>query len=278
MTHGVGGHQSPVSASGEARVAIVTGASLGIGRGIALRLGGSDAVWSSTSWAARPKQRTPSARSRKTEEPAIAMRADVSTVAGIDELFEFTMAQFGRIDIVVANAGVEIIRQPVLDATEADFDRLFVLNTKGAFFTLQRAGRLVADGGRILWIGSSSSYGPSRGLGLYGSSKMAPRYMVEVLAQEVGSRNVTVNSIDPTVVEGAGVFTEAASDEKFQAANRATRPLGGRAGRPDDVADAVEYFVSDLAGWVSGQHLLVSGAPRSSGLSTHVTGTLLVLQ
>ena len=194
---------------------------------------------------------------------AIAMRADVSTVAGIDELFEFTMAQFGRIDIVVANAGVEIIRQPVLDATEADFDRLFALNTKGAFFTLQRAGRLVADGGRILWIGSSSSYGPSRGLGLYGSSKMAPRYMVEVLAQEVGSRNVTVNSIDPTVVEGAGVFTEAASNEEFQAANRAMRPLGGRAGRPDDVADAVEYFVSDLAGWVSGQHLLVSGgAPQ----------------
>ena len=146
---------------------------------------------------------------------------------------------------------------------EADFNRLFALNTKGAFFTLQRAGRLVADGGRILWIGSSSSYGPSRGLGLYGSSKMAPRYVVEVLAQEVGSRNVTVNSIDPTVVEGAGVFTEAASDEKFQAANRATRPLGGRAGRPDDVADAVEYFVSDLAGWVSGQHLLVSGgAPQ----------------
>ena len=86
------------------------------------------------------------------------MRADVSTVAGIDELFEFTMAQFGRIDIVVANAGVEIIRQPVLDATEAGIHCLFGLNTKGAFFTLQRAGRLVADGGRILRIGSSSPY------------------------------------------------------------------------------------------------------------------------
>jgi 3-oxoacyl-[acyl-carrier protein] reductase len=263
MTHGVGGHQSAVSASGEARVAIVTGASLGIGRAIAVRLGrlgcrvvvnfvGSEAEAAHTVRAIEEDGGT-----------GIAMRADVSTVAGIDELFEFTMAQFGRIDIVVANAGVEIIRQPVLDATEADFDRLFALNTKGAFFTLQRAGRLVADGGRILWIGSSSSYGPSRGLGLYGSSKMAPRYVVEVLAQEVGSRNVTVNSIDPTVVEGAGVFTEAGSDEKFQAANRATRPLGGRAGRPDDVADAVEYFVSDLAGWVSGQHLLVSGgAPQ----------------
>ena len=188
MTHGVGGHQSAVSASGEARVAIVTGASLGIGRGIAVRLGrlgcrvvvnfvGSEAEAAHTVRAIEEDGGT-----------AIAMRADVSTVAGIDELFEFTMAQFGRIDIVVANAGVEIIRQPVLDATEADFDRLFALNTKGAFFTLQRAGRLVADGGRILWIGSSSSYGPSRGLGLYGSSKMAPRYMVEVLAQEVGSR------------------------------------------------------------------------------------------
>lgn len=75
---------------------------------------------------------------------------------------------------------------------------------------------------------------------------------------EVGARGITVNTILPTVIEGAGVFTDIADDDPFKLQNR-MRPLGGRMGRPEDVADAAEYFAGDLAGWVSGQDLLLSG-------------------
>lgn len=106
--------------------------------------------------------------------------------------------------VVVANAGVELVGRSVLDFTEADFERLFGINTKGAFFTLQKAAKYVADNGRIIHIGSSSTAFPLPGLALYGGSKVAPKFLVEVLAKEIGHRGVTVNSILPTATEGAG--------------------------------------------------------------------------
>lgn len=97
------------------------------------------------------------------------------------------------------------------------------------------------------------------GVGLYGSSKMAARYAVEVLALEVGARGITVNSIIPTAIEGAGVFTEVPEDHPMRALLKSGRPLEGRFGTVEDVADAAEYFAGPLARWISGQHLLVSG-------------------
>ncbi|WP_460698987.1 SDR family oxidoreductase [Nocardia thraciensis] len=96
------------------------------------------------------------------------------------------------------------------------------------------------------------------GVGLYGASKMANRYTVGVLAQEVGNRGVTVNAIIPTQIEGAGVFTDLPEDSPVRTQN-AVRPLEGRLGRPEDVADAAEYFAGPLSHWVSGQLLLISG-------------------
>ncbi len=96
-------------------------------------------------------------------------------------------------------------------------------------------------------------------MGLYGASKTAARYIVSILALEGGQRGVTVNSIIPTAIEGAGVFTDVADDDPFKQLMTTFRPIGGRLGRPGDVADAAEYFAGDLAAWVSGQHLLISG-------------------
>lgn len=240
------------------KVALVTGSARGVGAEIATRYAslGAKVILNYASDA------TGARRTLETIQDAggevIAVQADLRDLMQIDALFEAAIAEFGKIDIVVANAGVEIIDQPVLDATEEDHDRLYAINTKGTFFTLQRAARHIADNGRILLVGSSTTCGPFPGVGLYGSSKMSARYLVRVLAMEIGHRGVTVNTILPTVIEGAGVFTEIAADDPFKLQNQA-RPIGGRMGRPDDVADAAEYFAGDLAAWVSGQDLLVSG-------------------
>jgi len=106
--------------------------------------------------------------------PPSRFRADVSKVAEIDHLFAATSERFGGIDIVVANAGIELVDQRLLDFTEADFDRLFGVNTKGAFFHAAKGARHVRDNGRIIYVGSSTTRLPQPDYALYGASKIAP--------------------------------------------------------------------------------------------------------
>jgi 3-oxoacyl-[acyl-carrier protein] reductase len=239
------------------KVALVTGSARGVGKAIAERygsLGASVVVNYSTDQ--KRAQETVAAIERS-GAAAIAIQADVSKLADIDRLFTAALERFGGLDIVVANAGVELVGQPVSDFTEEDFDRLFGINTKGAFFTLQRAAKHVADNGRIIYIGSSNTAYPLPGRGLYGGSKIAAQYLVEVLAKEIGQRGVAVNSILPTAIEGAGVFS-AGVDAEFRDFIKSFRPMQ-RMGTMDDVANAAEYLAGDLSAFVSGQHLLVSG-------------------
>lgn len=196
-------------------------------------------------------------RSNASAGPGSPSKPNVSQIADIDRLFSTALERFNHMDIVVANAGVELVGQSVLDFTEADFDRLFTVNTKGAFFTLQRAARHVSDNGRIIYIGSSNTAFPLPSRALYGGSKIAPQFLVEVLAKEIGARGVTVNSILPTATEGAGVFSEEVRPEVREFI-RSFRPMR-RMGTVEDVADAAEYLAGDLSGFVSGQHLLLSG-------------------
>jgi 3-oxoacyl-[acyl-carrier protein] reductase len=241
------------------KTALVTGSARGIGRAIALRyakLGARVVVNYAGSVEAAHKT---VAEIRALGTDAVAIQADVADLDALEGLFQQSVEAFGKLDIVVANAGVEIVDQPIDEVTEEQFDRLFAINTKGTFFTLQKAARYVADHGRIVCIGSSTTALANPGVGLYGSSKMAARYAVEVLAQEVGHRGITVNSIIPTAIEGAGVFTSLPEDHPMRALFTSMRPLEGRFGTPEDVADAAEYLAGPLAGWVSGQHLLISG-------------------
>jgi 3-oxoacyl-[acyl-carrier protein] reductase len=174
------------------KVALVTGSARGIGKAIAERfgaLGASVVVNYATSEG--PARETVAAITRL-GATAMAVQADVAKVADIDRLFAATLERYSRVDIVVANAGLELVGKPIADVSESDYDRLFAVNTKGAFFTLQQAARHVADNGRIMYVGSSSTAFPRPGYGLYSGSKMAPRFFVEVLAKELGRRRVTV--------------------------------------------------------------------------------------
>jgi 3-oxoacyl-[acyl-carrier protein] reductase len=244
------------------QVALVTGASRGIGQAVALRIGqrGASVVVNYSRDAAGASETVRAVEAAGAS--AIAVQADVTKPAEVERLFEAARAQFGGVDIVVANAGIET-GGAVLDITEADYDRVFGVNAKGAFFTLQQAGRWVNDGGSIVYIGSSSTLRPVAGFGLYASSKLPAAYVVGVLAQEVGARAVTVNTVIPTATDGAGYFAEAGEDDPLRTLVQGASPIGSRMGSVTDVADAVEFFVSDLARWVSGQQLLVSGGAVS---------------
>jgi 3-oxoacyl-[acyl-carrier protein] reductase len=239
------------------KVALITGSGRGLGRAIAERYGSLGASIIVNYAGDEKAARDVVATIESTGGSAIAVKADVSKVAEIDRLFQAALAKFGRLDIVVANAGVELVNVPVVNVTEEDFDRLFTVNTKGGFFTLQRAAQHVADNGRIIYISSSNTAFAVPGNGLYGASKTGPQYLVETLAKELGPRGVAVNSILPTAIEGAGIFTSEVSAD-FRNYIKSFRPMQ-RMGTVEDVANTAEYLASDLAAFVSGQHLLISG-------------------
>ncbi|MER8550774.1 SDR family oxidoreductase [Mesorhizobium sp. M0976] len=239
------------------KVALVTGSGRGIGRAIAERYAarGARVVVNYANNSALAEDAV--AKIVSSGGKAIAVQADVARVDDIKHLFDTVLDTYGRLDIVVANAGIELVAQSVIDFTEADFDRLFAVNAKGAFFTLQQAARHVADNGRIIYIGTSNTAFPLPGRALYGGSKIAAQFLVQVLAKELGHRGVAVNSILPTAIEGAGVFTDGVRSEVREFV-KSFRPMQ-RMGTVEDVADAAEYLAGDLSGFVSGQHLMVSG-------------------
>jgi len=242
------------------KTAVITGSARGLGKAIGLRYAALGANIVVNYASSREAAEVTVAEIQGLGANAIAVQADMSRVADIDRLFARASEHFGQIDIAVANAGLEMIGIPFLESTEEQFDRLFAINTKGTFFTLQTAAQRVVDEGRIIYVGSSTTVLPVPGYGLYASSKMGPRYAVQVLAQELADRRITVNTILPTAIDGAGVFTDADPNHPVRQLI-ASQPgrIGRRMGTVDDVADAAEYLASNLAGWVSGQTLLVSG-------------------
>ncbi len=240
------------------KVAVVTGSARGIGKAIAQRFAslGADVVinYSGDEENAQKTVADIEAEGRR----AIAVRADVSFLPDLDTLFAEAVDTFGHVDVVVSNAGLEIVGGAVLETTEEEFDRSYAVNAKGAYFTLQKGARLLSDGGRLIHIGSTTVASAHPGSGLYSSSKAGAVHLVKVLALELGARGITANAILPTAIAGAGVFTDLSEGDEFYRMN-SMRPLGGRPGLPADVADAAEYLAGDLSGWVSGQSLVVAG-------------------
>lgn len=240
------------------KVALITGSARGLGKAIAERYAalGADVVLNYS----RDKASAEEAESNIKAMGArvISVQADVSKVEDIKRLFAEAKKAFGKIDIVVANAGIEMVETPVTDFTEEQFDRLFSINTKGAYFTMQQAARNVQDKGRIIYIASSTTAFPVPGMAVYGGSKTTPRYMVDVLSKEIGHRGVTVNSIIPFAVDHSGIFAEAGSYPGLRKSLIDSCPMK-RLAEVEDVANIAEFFASDLSSFVNGQHLLVNG-------------------
>jgi 3-oxoacyl-[acyl-carrier protein] reductase len=242
----------------QGKVALVTGSSRGIGRAIALRFASLGAKVVINSATDKRGIDDTVAEAAASGAEAIGVEADVSRVPEIERLFQAALERFGRIDVVVANAGIEKVNIPVVEVTEEDFDLLFRINTKGPYFVMQAAARQIADGGRIINISSSSTSRPHPGLGLYGASKSAPNYLVRVLAQELGPRRVTVNSLVPGPIDGAGIFAGVAGDDPYKRILRESVPIG-RLARPEDVADVAQFLASDTSFFITGEEVLMNG-------------------
>ncbi len=243
--------------TGGRRVALVTGGSRGIGRAIAIQLAvdGADVIVNHSAGSEQADEVV--ATIKRLDRRALAIRADVARPNEVRAMFATAVAEFGKIDIVVANAGIELIDVPFVDYTEAQVDRVLEVNTKGKFFTLQAAAGTLGDGGRIVVISSNTTRLSLPGFAVYGASKLAAKHFVEVLAKELGPKGIAVNSVEPGATLSAGVFTDAVGEAGVARLTDLT-PLR-RLATPADVAGVVAFVVSRDASFITGHHLSVDG-------------------
>ena len=235
------------------KVAIVTGASRGIGRSIAERLAQEGAAVVVNYCKSADKAQEVVSGIEEMGGHALAIQADVSKVSDIRRLFQQIIGHFERIDIVVANAGM-FNPKSVVDTTEEEFDAMVALNTKSVFFTLQEAGRHISDGGRIIYISTSATASSYPGSALYKGTKAAGEHFITTLAHELGPRQVTVNIVSPG-------FTETdmlPKDEALRETGMHMSPLR-RLGQPIDIAYVVAFLVSEEGGWITGDNIQASG-------------------
>jgi 3-oxoacyl-[acyl-carrier protein] reductase len=236
------------------KVAIVTGASSGIGKGIAERLGREGASvmvgYRSDEAGAAETART----IRDSGSNSAIVQGDMRNYADAERLFEACLKAFGRPDILVNTAGIGAM-QSLADTDEATFELVFGLNCRGTLFCLKQASIHLNDEGRVVNIGSSSATFPWPGTAMYAASKAAVRSMTEVAAVELGARRINVNMVIPGI-------TDTPMSRKIPA--DATKPVAEaspwkRLGTPEDIAAVVAFLVGPDAQWVTGQAILANG-------------------
>ena len=233
------------------KIAVVTGASAGIGRAIAERLAQEGATVVVNYGASADKARAVVAGIETKGGKAIAVQADMSRIADARRLIQETAERFGRLDILINNAGMALFK-PLIETTEQEFDRVFALNTRGPYFTMQEAAKVIEDGGRIVNISTDGTHMGFPGVTAYLASKGALEQITKGLAHELASKGVTVNTVSPG-------FTETAMlPDAFRETGAEMSPLK-RLGTPEDIADVVLFIVTDQARWLTGQNIHASG-------------------
>lgn len=239
----------------DGKVAIVTGASRGIGRATAERLARDGAQVVVNYARSRDEAMAVVDGINAAGGSALSLQADVSKPAESLRLVEATVAHFGRLDIFVANAGYATFK-PLADIDEAEFDRVFSLNAKGTFFCLQAAARHLADGGRIICLSTIGTVLNVAGGTCYFGSKAAVEQFCRVLAREVAPRGVTVNLVSPGFT-ATRMLDELLSDDDLPPLIDMT-PFG-RLGEPAEIADVIAFLAGDGARWMTRQNLAVDG-------------------
>lgn len=237
------------------QVAIVTGASRGIGAAIARRLA-QDGFAVAINYAAGAAQADALVAELKAAgAAAIAVQADVSKADDVRRLFEITEQQLGKVNVLVNNAGV-LKTVPLADTSDALYDQTFDINVRGTFNTLREAAARLADGGRIVNVSSTTLALNMPGYAVYNATKAAVEAFTHVFAKELRGRNITVNAVAPGPI-ATSLFLDGKTEEQIQAF--AKMPPLQRLGQPEDIACVVAFLASPDAGWVNGQILRANG-------------------
>lgn len=237
------------------KVAIVTGASRGIGAKIAQSLAhtGAKVIVNYV--------KDQQAASRVCTEIAdaggecLAVKADVSQTAAVRRLFDETANRFGKIDILVNNAGILTFKE-IAEISDEEFDRIIDINLKSVFYMLREAATRLSDNGRIVNISSTVTRLMLPKYGAYAATKGAVEQLTHIFAKEMGARGVTVNAVLPGPVN-TELFRAEKSEEDIK--RMAGLAALGRIGEPEDIARVVLFLVSQESGWISGQNIGVNG-------------------
>jgi 3-oxoacyl-[acyl-carrier protein] reductase len=239
----------------EGRIAIVTGASRGIGAEIARQLAGAGAKVIVNYFSNRHAAEAVCKEIMEAGGEALAVRADVSHTAEVRILFDAAIGRFGQVDILVNNAGILLSRE-IADIRDEEFDRVWGINTRSVFYALREAATRLADGGRVVSLSSTVTRLMLPNYAAYAASKGAVEQLTRIFAKEAGERGITANIVSPGPVN-TEMFTTGKSEETIR--RMAAMSFQGRVGEPRDVASLVLFLVSDEAAWITGQNISVSG-------------------
>jgi 3-oxoacyl-[acyl-carrier protein] reductase len=245
----------------EGKVAVVTGASKGIGAEVARHLAGEGARvvvnYASSKAGAEKVVADITAKGGR----AVAVQADVARPEDVERLFARAKEEFGPVDVLVNNAGVYEF-SPLEGVTPDHFHRQFDLNVLGLILATREAARQFGDrGGAVVNVSSVAAAAALPNASVYSATKAAVDAVTRSLAAELGPRKVRVNSVNPGMIETEGTHSQGITESEFRRQVEAQTPLG-RIGRVDDVAPVVTFLASDDARWVTGQVLYVSGGNR----------------
>jgi len=243
------------------KVAVVTGASKGIGASIAEHLAAEGASVVVNYASSKAGAEAIVRRIKEKGGKALAVQADVSKHEEVKRLFAETKAAYGKLDVLVNNAGIYEFA-PLESITAEHFHKHFNLNVLGLLLTTQEAVKLIGStGGSIINMSSIASSMPVATATVYSATKAAVDAITIVLSQELGPRKIRVNSLNPGMVETEGLHAGGLAEGDFRKMMESQTPLG-RIAQPEDIARAAVFFASDDAGWVTGQSLIVSGGQR----------------
>lgn len=237
------------------KVILVTGSSRGIGAAIAIQLASAGAKVIVNYAGSKESADQVVSQIKDNGGDAIALQADVSKSAEVKDLFDQSIAHYGKIDVLVNNAGI-MITKLVKDTTDEDFDRQFGINVKGTFNTMREAATRLADNGSVINFSTSVNRLMLPAYSTYVATKSAVEQLTRVFAKEVGARGINVNSVSPGPTNTA-LFTTGKPQEVID--RLAGMSAFNRLGEPEDIAKVVVFLASDEAKWISAQNLGANG-------------------